>query len=184
MSQSHPIVTRSGGLASLGNSELLAVMKRIAAAERNLSVYALAHLGEIQRRKLYEDAGFTTMFAYCVGELRYSQANAYRRLQACEASRKFPEVLTMIKDGCLTICALSMIAKHLTHENSGHILKRIEGKSVRDVERLAAELAPRPDTRDLVRAIPAPSSRQPCLRDSGRGRGELAGEHREGHLEE
>ena len=155
MSQSHPIVTCSDGLASLGNSELLAVMKRLAAAERTLSVYALAHLGEIQRRMLYEAAGFSTMFAYCVGELRYSQATAYRRLQAAEASRKFPEVLTMIKDGCLTICALSIMAKHLTQENRGQLLQQVEGKSVRDVERLAAELAPQPDTRDLVRAIPA-----------------------------
>ncbi len=154
VSQSNLVVTRLGGLASLGDSELLAVMKRLSAAERTLSVYALAHLGEIQRRKLHEDAGFPSMFAYCVGALHYSEAMAYRRLQAATAASKFPEVLTMIKDGCLSICALSMIAKHLTRENSSQLLHRIEGKSARVVLRLTAELKPLPDTADRVRSLP------------------------------
>lgn len=139
---------------SMNGQQLLALMKRIAAAERTLSVYALAQLGEIQRRKLYEDAGYPTMFAYCVGELGYSEPNACRRLQAAGAARKFPEVLSLIRDGRLTICALALIAKHLTKENSGRILKQAEGKSVRAVERIVAALAPLPDTRDTIRSLP------------------------------
>ena len=113
-------------------------MKRTTASERTLSVYALVLLGEIQRRKLHEDAGFSSMFTYCVVELGYSEANAYRRLQAAGAARNYPEVLTLIKDGSLTVCALSVIAKHLTRENCSRVLNQIEGKSVRVVERLAA----------------------------------------------
>lgn len=133
------------------------MMRRITAAERTLSVYALAQLGEIQYRKLYKDAGFHSMFAYCVGELGYSEPNASRRLQAAEAARNFPEVLSLVKDGRLTICALSLIAKHLTGKNSAQILSRVEGKSVRTVERIVAELAPLPDTRDMIRSLPVPA---------------------------
>lgn len=119
-----------------------------------LSVYALVHLGEIQRRKAYEDAGYPTMFAYCLGELRYSEGTAYRRLQAAGAASKFPEILAFVKDGALNVCALSMIAKHLTRENCARVIQRIEGKSLRVVERMVAELNPLPDTRDLVRRSP------------------------------
>lgn len=144
--------------APANGKELLALMKRITAAERTLSVYALSQLGEIQRRKLYEDAGYPTMFAYCTGELGYSEPNASRRLQAADAARKFPEVLSLIRDGRLTMCALALISKHLTRENSERILKQAEGKSVRAVERIVAELAPLPDTRDTVRSLPAPKA--------------------------
>lgn len=140
--------------SSLGDRELLDRMRRIAAAERAIGVYALTHLAEIQRRKLYDEAGYATMFAYCGGELKYSEATAYRRLQSADAVRKFPEVLSRIKDGGLTVCALSIVAKHLTRDNSAQLLKRIEGKSVREVERVAVEFAPRPDTHDMIRALP------------------------------
>lgn len=137
----------------MGGRELLALMKRLSAAERTLSVYSILQLAEVQRRKLYVDAGFPTMFAYCVGELGYSEGNAFRRLQAVDAARKFPEVVSLVKEGAITVCALSVIARHLTAENSARVLKMAEGKSVRAVERIAAELAPRPDTRDVIRSI-------------------------------
>ncbi len=148
---------------SMNGKELLALMKRITAAERTLSVYALSQLGEIQRRKLYEDAGYPTMFAYCVGELGYSEPNASRRLQAAGAARKFPEVLSLVRDGRLTICALALISKHLTRENSDRILKKAEGKSVRAVERIVAELAPLPDTRDTIRSLPTSDFKPPVM---------------------
>lgn len=40
---------RLDAIASLKDAELLATMKRIASAERALTIYALAHLAEIQR---------------------------------------------------------------------------------------------------------------------------------------
>lgn len=161
MSPESPLVLRLRSLAALGDSELLVWMKRTTASERTLSVYALVLLGEIQRRKLHEDAGFSSMFTYCVVELGYSEANAYRRLQAAGAARNYPEVLTLIKDGSLTVCALSVIAKHLTRENCSRVLNQIEGKSVRVVERLAAELAPEPDTKDIIRTVSTPTARLP-----------------------
>lgn len=137
-------------------AELLVSMKRLAAAERTLSVYALAQLAEIQRKKAYEDAGYSSMFAYCLGDLGYSEGNTCRRLRAVEAVDKYPELFSLIKDGSITICALSVIAKHLTAANRAAVLKRIERKSVRDVARIVAELAPLPDTRDLIRSAPIP----------------------------
>lgn len=138
----------------MGGRELLALMKRLSAAERTLSVYSLLQLAEVQRRKLHIDAGFPTMFSYCVGELGYSEGNAFRRLQAVDAARKFPEVISLVKEGAITICSLSVIARHLTAENSARVLKMAEGKSVRAVERIAAELAPRADTHDVIRTVP------------------------------
>lgn len=152
----NPVALKPGRLASLSDAELLASMKRLAAAERTLSAYALAQLAEIQRRKAYEDAGYSTMFAYCLGALGYSEGNTCRRLRVIEALDKYPELFSLIKDGNITICALSVIAKHLTAANHADVLKRIEGKSVRNVARVIAEIAPLPDTRDLIRSASIP----------------------------
>ncbi len=151
-----PIVLKPGGLADIEDDDLLALMKRLATAERTLSVYAIAQLAEIQRRRLYRKAGYTSMFVYCVKELGYAEVNAYRRILAAQAARRFPESLALIKSGEITICALSLISKHLTQKNSAEMFKRIEGKSFRAVERIVAELAPRPDTRDVIRTLAAP----------------------------
>lgn len=148
-------VVPSGRASTLGDRELLALMARISAAERTLTAHALAYLTDIQRRKLYAEAGYPSMFAYCVGELRYSEATAYRRLQSADALNRFPGILPLLKRGDLTVCALSIIAKHLTPENSGRLLDQAAGKSARDVLRLAATLAPRPDTSDSMRLAPA-----------------------------
>jgi hypothetical protein len=144
----------SGGPVLLGDDDLLVTMKRLSLAERTLSAYALAHLGEIWRRRLYAGAGFASMFAYCTGELRYSEATAYRRIQAIQATIKFPEILSLIKSGDLTLCALALIAKHLTTDTRERLLGQLQGRSVRAVERLVAELAPLPDTRDMIRSEP------------------------------
>jgi len=142
----------------MSGAELLVLIRRITAAERTLTVYALAQLAEIQRRKLYEELGFTSMFEYCVRELSYSEPNAYRRLRAVDAIRKFPETLSMIKNGDITICALALVSKQLTAANRMEVLKRIEGKSYRVVERVAAELNPKPDVRDSIRAVSIPAT--------------------------
>ena len=151
-------MARLGKISSLADRELLASMKRIAGTERVLSAYGLAHLGEIQRRDLFKEVGYPSMFYYCVGELGYSEPNASRRIRAAEAARRFPDVLTMIKDGSLTVCALAMIAKHLTPENRESLLKQVEGKSVRALERILVQLDPLPDSKDLIRSMPIPVS--------------------------
>ena len=58
---------------TLDNEALVARLKSPVDEERRHLVSLLACLAEVDRRKLYADEGFPHLFAYCVGELRYSE---------------------------------------------------------------------------------------------------------------
>ena len=79
-------------LKFLSGSELLARTKSLVAEERRISADVLHHLREIERRRIFAEAGFTSLFAYCVEELRYSEGAAYRRINAMRLLKECPEI--------------------------------------------------------------------------------------------
>ena len=97
------------------------------------------------------------MFAYCTERLHLSEAEAYLRIAAARASREHPILLAMLADGRLHLTAIAKLAPHLTPDNRDAVLKRATHCSKRQVEELAAELAPRPDAPALIRKLPEPS---------------------------
>ncbi|HXC51240.1 MAG TPA: hypothetical protein VN634_10180, partial [Candidatus Limnocylindrales bacterium] len=65
----------------------------------------------------------------------------------------------------LHLSAIHLLARHLTTENHLRVLERARHKSSREVERLVAELAPRPDVVSRVRAMPR--ARAGCAANKG-----------------
>ena len=96
------------------------------------------------------------MFAYCTERLHLSEAEAYLRIAAARASREHPILLAMLADGRLHLTAIAKLAPHLNPDNREAVLKRATHCSKRQVEELAAELAPRPDAPALIRKLPEP----------------------------
>ena len=96
------------------------------------------------------------MFAYCTERLHLSEAEAYLRIAAARASRQHPILLAMLADGRLHLTAIAKLAPHLTPDNREAVLARATHCSKRQVEELAAELAPRPDAPALIRKLPEP----------------------------
>ena len=67
----------------------------------------------------------------------------------------------MLADGRLHLTAIAKLAPHLTPDNREAVLKRATHCSKRQVEELAAELAPRPDAPALIRKLPEPPPHRP-----------------------
>lgn len=118
----------------------------------------LAHLGEFDQRRLHSDRGQPSLFSYCVNILGYSEQAAYKRIQAARAARAHPEILRSLEAGELTLTAVVILSPHLGAADAREILAEARGRRTREVEALAARLAPRPDSPDCLRALPAPSS--------------------------
>ncbi|MBI2458725.1 MAG: HNH endonuclease, partial [candidate division NC10 bacterium] len=129
-------------------------LRRLAGIERQALALVLAHLAEFDRRRLYADRGQPSMFAYCTGVLGYSEHAAYKRIHAARAIREHPVLLELIAAGRLHLCALVLLAPHLRQDNLEELLAAAAGKSKREMEVLVAGLAPRPDTRDILKALP------------------------------
>ncbi len=67
-------------IRQLKDSELLAQTKALAQTERDVLTNVLRHLKEIERRKLFCDLGYGSLFEYVVNELKYSETgHASRR---------------------------------------------------------------------------------------------------------
>lgn len=152
--------TRS--LDQLTDGEILLRLADILRQSRRNEADLVAHIAEADTRRLYAREASPSMFAYCTERLHLSEAEAYLRIAAARASREHPILLAMLADGRLHLTAIAKLAPHLTPDNREAVLKRATHCSKRQVEELAAELAPRPDAPALIRKLPAPSLTAPA----------------------
>ena len=159
--------TRS--LEQLTDGELLLRLADILRQSRRNEADLVAHIGEVDARRLYAREASPSMYAYCTERLHLSEAEAYLRIAAARASRQHPILLAMLADGRLHLTAIAKLAPHLTPDNRDAVLERATHCSKRQVEELAAELAPRPDAPALIRKLPEPSPIAPSP-TSGRPR--------------
>jgi hypothetical protein len=138
----------------LTDAELVAAVRDLAGDEREVTARVVAHLAEIDARQLYLAAGYSSLFIYCHEGLGYSEDAAYNRKTAARVARRFPEIVDMLADGRLTLTAVRLLAPVLDDENRERAFAEAAGKSKRDVERLVAALAPKPDVPSSVRRLP------------------------------
>ena len=152
----------------LSNADLLEEVDRLAGNERSSTVDLLVALCELDRRRLFVPAGYSSLFAYCTQRLHLSEGAAYARIEAARASLRFPAILSGLADGTLTLSSVGLIARHLTDANCAAVLVEVRHKSKRDVEHIVAGLRPMPDVPTMVRKLPASrvaaSAAEPAMR--------------------
>jgi hypothetical protein len=142
-------------LTHLPNPVILRDFKALLATDRFTTVQLLAYIAEMDLRRMYLEAGYSTMAEYCVGEFDMSEGVAYRRIRAAQAARRFPVLLDAVEDGRLHLAAVGLLDRHLTRETVDNLVAAAAHRSKRQVEKLIAERFPRPDVPEFVRAIPA-----------------------------
>jgi 5-methylcytosine-specific restriction endonuclease McrA len=127
----------------------------------------LAYIAEIDRRRLYLEHACPSMFAFCTGRFHMSEAVAARRIRAGRATCRFPCILGMVARGELHLSGIHQLAGHLTDENHEEVLRRAKHKSMREIERLVAEVSPKPDVRSSIRALPVRRAQGPMRTSEG-----------------
>ena len=137
-------------VAQLSNDDLLARVKHLAGRERAVTAVLIAHLAELDARRLYLAEGCASVFTYCTQILHLSEHAAYGRIEAARASRKFPVVLAMLNDGSVNLSTVCLLAPHLTSENYREVLDMAQHKTKRQVEEMVARLRPQPPVPDVV----------------------------------
>ncbi len=138
----------------LSDDDLLRRTGELTQDSRHTEAALLAHLGEIDARRLYLREACSSLFAYCTERLHFSEGEAHYRIAAARAAREHPVVLEMLADGRLHLTAVALLAPHLTAANRDAVLGRAVHRSKRDVEELVAELAPQPDVPSVIRKLP------------------------------
>lgn len=135
-------------LRHLTDTALLADTKFLAQREREISLKILHHLKEIDRRKLYSELRFPSLFEYAVKELGYSESSAMRRIHAARLLADIPELEKKIENGHLNLTNLSMAANLFKTEDikdkgtKKEILAKLEKKTKKETEKILMEFAP------------------------------------------
>ncbi|HYO97433.1 MAG TPA: HNH endonuclease signature motif containing protein [Polyangiaceae bacterium] len=142
-------------LGYLCDSELVSKLATFAGSERHALARVLAHLAEVQERRLDLTAGCSSLFDYCVRRLGFSEGEAFRRVTAARLARRFPRIFEAIESGSVHLTAICLVRHHLTPTNHEHLLKEISNKTTKQVEALLACWFPQPDVAATIRKLPA-----------------------------
>jgi hypothetical protein len=151
-------------LSQLSDDVLLRDLTALVAGDRLTTARILAHIAEVDARRLYAPAGYPSMHAFCVEELRLSEDAAYKRIEAARAARRFPALFAAVAGGRLLLAAVCLLAPHLTTENAEDLIQAATHRPKSEIEAMLARrfgvpgmAAPLP----LLRAIPCPPLPEP-----------------------
>src|SRR5713101_9676961 len=138
----------------LSDQELTTALRRLAQDEREATVALIVHLGEFDARRLYEPAGFSSLFKYCRAVLRLSEDAVYNRIESARAARRFPVIVDMLLARTLSPTTARLLARKLNPENHQELLSAASGLGKEDVEELLAARFPEPEVKASVRRVP------------------------------
>src|ERR1043165_9956472 len=88
-------------LDSVADDSLIERLKGLVAKDCALLAQLLAHIGEVDARRLYLQHGCSSMFTYCVERLNCAEGESYERIHAARAARKYPLIFELIASGAL-----------------------------------------------------------------------------------
>jgi 5-methylcytosine-specific restriction endonuclease McrA len=142
-------------LTALSNNVLDQKMKFLAQREREITLEVLQCLQEVERRRLFSELGYGSLFEYAVKQLKYSEGSAGRRIASMRLLNEIPELKDKIESGDVSLSALSQASMFFkkeaiqSKEEKIEVLAHVESKSAREVEK---ELVSR--SSDPVKLIP------------------------------
>jgi HNH endonuclease len=133
-------------IRALSDSELLMGLKNSVLEERRHTTQVLEYLREVDRRRLFADSGYPSLWEFCVKELGYSEGSASRRISSMRLLRDLPELKADLLSGKQNLSSLSQAQKFFRSEEKHHdvkltdeqkqgVLKKLEGKSTRECEK-------------------------------------------------
>ncbi len=140
-------------LFHLADDVLVHGLKSLLASDRTTTADLLAHIAEVDERRLYLPAAYPSMYLYCVHELHMSEDSALKRIQAARAARRFPGIFDAVAEGRLHLSAVGMLAPHLSADNADDLLAAAEHRTKAEIVLLLAERFPRPDVPTTVQAV-------------------------------
>ena len=116
----------------------------------------IAHLAEVEQRKLHLKDGSESLYDYCTRVLRLSNSEAFHRITAARVARQFPIVFGLIEQRQLHLTAVCLLRDYLTPENHQQLFAEASHKTKWQIAELLAHRFPRREIESRIRKLPAP----------------------------
>ena len=118
----------------------------------------LAFINVFEERSYYVADGYSSMYAWCMTELHYSEDVICRRLDAARTARRFPQIFVALAEGRLHLTAVLMLADKLTPENVDELITAATHQSKTQIAVMLAHRFPQPDAVTRIVRMPAPTT--------------------------
>jgi hypothetical protein len=142
-------------LLHLSDGALLRDLAALVSKDRATTSALLAHLAEVDARKLYLPAAYPSMYIYCVRELHMSEAEALRRITVARTARLYPVIFERIAAGRVHLSAVNLLAPYLTPASANELLAAADYKTKAELEQWLATRFPKTDLLPLAVESPA-----------------------------
>jgi hypothetical protein len=139
---------------SLSESDLIARLPVLVHAERNATADVIAHLIELDRRKLFLGQACSSLYTFCIERLGYGEDAALKRVRVARLAERVPRVLDELRSGAIHLSGLFLLSQHVTPDNADALLGEARHRSKREIERLIASWFPRPDVPERIVPVP------------------------------
>ena len=147
-------------LSGLHDHELLASTRRMVGRSNQVLAGLLAHLAEVEARGLHRLRACSSLYTYCVYELRMSEDAALRRAHAARFARQFPVLFERIAAGEIHLTGVLMLGPHLTDGNHLEVLARAKHRTKKELAVLVRMLDPLPSVPGRVEPLgPEPTGK-------------------------
>jgi 5-methylcytosine-specific restriction endonuclease McrA len=104
------------------------------------TVRFLEILMHFDQEKLYVEKGYSSLFALLTERYGFSEGQAIRRINCCRAAQVYLPCLDHLANGTISVCALATIQQVMTTENAEALIKKIKGKSIKQIRALVEAL--------------------------------------------
>jgi 5-methylcytosine-specific restriction endonuclease McrA/DNA-binding NarL/FixJ family response regulator len=133
----------------LSHSDLIANFSDLVRKERQMTAQVLECIAEIDRRRLYLEKGYSSLFDFLVRDYGYSPGAAMRRVDGARLLRELPDVKEKIERGTLTLSQANQIQRAaremkkteraLSTEEKQELVQQVEHASKNETEKIIAE---------------------------------------------
>jgi hypothetical protein len=138
---------------ALTDAEVLSGTRRLVCQSNRALAALLAHLAEVEARGLHRTRACSSLYTYCIYELRMSEDAAYRRVAAARLVKRFPMLFGAIERGELHLTALLLVGPHLTEANVVEVGARAKFRTKKEVVKLVRLLSPLPDVPSRIEPL-------------------------------
>jgi len=145
-------------LDHLSNQQLLDSLGQVLRRQRRSLAELVAHLAEVEERRLHLEAAHCSLFDYCVRQLHMSEDEACRRIELARLTRRFPALFPLLASGDITLSAALVLKPVLTSDNHAELLEAARRKSIRETREMVAARFPSPDVPSTIRKLPEPNT--------------------------
>ena len=139
----------------ISDDQLEAGLSGLLGAGARVEARIVAHLAEVEARRLHWLAGYSSLYDYCRRRLGLSEYEAFLRIAAARVARQYPVVFGMLGRRELHLTAICEVREFLTAENHRELLAAVCGKTKMQIREVLAQRFPQADVAASLKKLPA-----------------------------